>query len=88
MPIYFTATKGVGKCAGSHFFDHDRGLAGCGGDESEQNSDSNGLAARAVGIVSAIIGKLFATYSGLPAGPLVILISRAIFAVTVPMAKV
>lgn len=47
-----------------------------------------GLAAGTFGIVSAIIGILLANYSDLPAGSLVILTSGAIFAVTVPMAKV
>ena len=45
-----------------------------------------GLAAGAFGTVSAIVGILFAAYSGFPAGPLVILTSGAIFAVTVLMA--
>jgi ABC-type Mn2+/Zn2+ transport system permease subunit len=45
------------------------------------------LAAGAFGIVSAIAGILLATWSGLPAGPLVILISGGIFAVSVPLAK-
>ncbi len=47
-----------------------------------------GLAAGTFGIVSAVFGILAASYSGLPAGPLVILTSGAIFAFTVPMAKV
>jgi ABC-type Mn2+/Zn2+ transport system permease subunit len=47
-----------------------------------------GLAAGACGIISSIIGILSATFSGLPAGPLVILTSGFIFLVTVPMAKV
>jgi len=47
-----------------------------------------GLAAVAFGIVSATVGILLATYSGLPAGPLVILTSGAIFFGTVPIAKV
>ncbi|MEJ2007326.1 MAG: metal ABC transporter permease [Acidobacteriota bacterium] len=47
-----------------------------------------GLAAGACGIISSIIGILSATFSGLPAGPLVILTSGFIFLVTVTMAKV
>ncbi len=47
-----------------------------------------GLAAGTLGVVSAIIGILLGAFTGLPAGPLVILTSGAIFAVTVPMAKV
>jgi zinc transport system permease protein len=47
-----------------------------------------GLTAVAFGMVSAVAGILIATWSGLPAGPLVILTSGAIFAVTVPLAKV
>ncbi len=46
-----------------------------------------GLAAGGFGIVSAVVGILLATYSGLPAGPLVILTSAAIFAVSIPQAK-
>lgn len=47
-----------------------------------------GLAAATFGVISAVIGILSATFSGLPAGPLVILTSGGIFLVTVPMAKV
>lgn len=46
-----------------------------------------GLAAGLFGIASAIIGIASAAWSGLPAGPLVILTSGAIFTLTVPMAK-
>ncbi len=47
-----------------------------------------GFAAGAFGVVSAMIGIFVAAYSGLPAGPLVILTSAVIFAVSVPVAKV
>lgn len=47
-----------------------------------------GLVAGGFGIVSAVIGILLAARFGLPAGPLVILSSAAIFAVSVPMARV
>jgi ABC-type Mn2+/Zn2+ transport system permease subunit len=47
-----------------------------------------GLVAVTFGVVSAIAGIVAATWSGLPAGPLVILASGLFFAVTVPMAKV
>ncbi|MCL5006152.1 MAG: metal ABC transporter permease [Acidobacteria bacterium] len=47
-----------------------------------------GLASGSLGIVAAIIGILSSTFTGLPAGPLVILTSALIFLVTVPMAKV
>ena len=46
-----------------------------------------GIAAVAFGILSAIVGIALAAWSGLPAGPLVILTSGAIFAVSVPAAK-
>jgi ABC-type Mn2+/Zn2+ transport system permease subunit len=47
-----------------------------------------GLASTAFGVVSAIVGILSATFIRLPAGPLVILTSAVIFAVTVLLAKV
>jgi len=47
-----------------------------------------GIAAGAFGIISAIVGILFAAFSGLQAGPLVILTSGFIFLVTIPIAKV
>jgi ABC-type Mn2+/Zn2+ transport system permease subunit len=47
-----------------------------------------GFASTAFGIVSAIVGILFSTFSGLPPGPLVILSSAVIFLITVPVAKV
>jgi ABC-type Mn2+/Zn2+ transport system permease subunit len=47
-----------------------------------------GLASTAFGIISAIIGILSSTFTRLPAGPLVILTSAVIFAITVPVAKV
>ncbi len=46
-----------------------------------------GLTASVFGIVSAVVGILIATWTGLPAGPLVILTSGAIFAVTILMAR-
>lgn len=46
-----------------------------------------GVAAGAFGVLAAGIGILFASATGLPAGPLVILASGAIFALTVPLAK-
>ena len=46
-----------------------------------------GVVSGAFGVLSAVIGILAANVSGLPAGPLVILTSGAIFAVTVPLAK-
>ncbi len=39
------------------------------------------------GVISAVIGILVSTFSGLPAGPLVIIASATIFLITVPMAK-
>ena len=47
-----------------------------------------GLTAVSFGIVSAVIGILLATYLSLPAGPLVILTSGVIFAVTALMTKI
>jgi len=47
-----------------------------------------GLASTAFGVVSAIVGILSATFTRLPAGPLVILTSAVIFLITVPIAKV
>ena len=47
-----------------------------------------GVAAGVFGIISAIAGILLGAYMGLPAGPLVILTSGVIFAVSVPVAKV
>jgi zinc transport system permease protein len=41
----------------------------------------------AVGIASAIVGILLSSFIGFPAGPLVILTSAAIFAITIPVAK-
>jgi ABC-type Mn2+/Zn2+ transport system permease subunit len=46
------------------------------------------LAAGAFGVISAIVGILSGAFSGLPAGPLVILSSGVIFLATVPLAKV
>jgi zinc transport system permease protein len=47
-----------------------------------------GLVSGAIGITSAIVGILSSTFTGLPAGPLVILTSALIFSITVPAAKV
>jgi len=47
-----------------------------------------GLASGAIGITSAIVGILSSKFTGFPAGPLVILTSALIFAITVPAAKV
>lgn len=47
-----------------------------------------GLASGAIGITSAVVGILSSKYTGFPAGPLVILTSALIFAITVPAAKV
>ena len=41
----------------------------------------------AFGIISAIVGILASAFTGLPAGPLVIVTSAVIFAITVPLAK-
>ncbi|HQT91367.1 MAG TPA: metal ABC transporter permease [Candidatus Kryptobacter bacterium] len=46
-----------------------------------------GLVSGAFGIISAIVGIFSSTFTGLPAGPLVILASAAIFLITVPLAK-
>jgi ABC-type Mn2+/Zn2+ transport system permease subunit len=47
-----------------------------------------GLVSGAFGVMSAIVGILSSALTGFPAGPLVILTSAAIFAITVPIAKV
>ncbi len=47
-----------------------------------------GLVAGGFGIVSAVIGILAAALTGLPPGPLVILISAVIFLATVPLVRV
>jgi zinc transport system permease protein len=47
-----------------------------------------GLASGAIGILSAVVGILSSKFTGLPAGPLIILTSALIFAITVPTAKV
>jgi ABC-type Mn2+/Zn2+ transport system permease subunit len=52
-----------------------------------RNLTQYGLASGAFGMISAIIGILSSTFSGLPAGPLVILTSAAIFAITLPVVK-
>jgi zinc transport system permease protein len=46
-----------------------------------------GLASGAFGVLSAIVGILSSAFTGFPAGPLVILTSAVIFAITVPVAK-
>jgi zinc transport system permease protein len=46
-----------------------------------------GLTSGGFGIISAIVGILSSTFSGLPAGPLVILTSAVIFAITIPVAR-
>ncbi len=46
------------------------------------------LASAGFGILSAIIGIISSTFTGLPAGPLVILTSAIVFALTIPVAKV
>jgi len=47
-----------------------------------------GLISGVFGIVSAIIGILLSTFTGFPAGPLVILTSAVIFLITVPLTKI
>lgn len=46
-----------------------------------------GFASGAFGIISASVGILSSAFTGLPAGPLVIVTSAVIFAITVPVAK-
>lgn len=46
-----------------------------------------GFASGAFGIISAGVGILSSSFTGLPAGPLVIVTSAVIFAITVPVAK-
>jgi ABC-type Mn2+/Zn2+ transport system permease subunit len=45
------------------------------------------LGAMAVGVVSAVVGILLFRLTGFPAGPLVILVSAAIFLLTLPFAR-
>ncbi|HVB97812.1 MAG TPA: metal ABC transporter permease [Candidatus Dormibacteraeota bacterium] len=45
------------------------------------------LASGTFGVISAIIGIVAAVFTGLPAGPLVILMSAVIFSLTIPAAK-
>jgi zinc transport system permease protein len=47
-----------------------------------------GLVSGAIGIISAIAGIFSSTFSGLPSGPLVILTSSVIFAITLLVVKV
>jgi ABC-type Mn2+/Zn2+ transport system permease subunit len=46
-----------------------------------------GLTSGGFGIIAAIVGILSSTFSGLPAGLLVILTSAVIFAITIPVAR-
>ena len=53
-----------------------------------RNLTQFGLVSGTIGMISAIVGILSSTFSGLPSGPLVILTSSAIFAITLPVVKV